>query len=91
MLICKVIGTVVSTRKNENLVGSKLLVVETIKDIDPDEKRFVAVDQVGAGIGDFVLVTMGSSARAGVGKDIFSADAAIIGIIDNEEEIYITR
>lgn len=87
MVIGKVIGTVVSTRKNDDLTGCKLMVVENIW--EKEQNKYVAVDQVGAGIGDFVLVTYGSAARMGVGKEYSSIDAAIVGIIDNEEEIYI--
>ena len=78
MLIGKVVGSVVSTRKNENLVGSKFMIVK------PEEgNTFVAVDNVGAGIGENVLVATGSAARIGCGMNTSPIDAAIVGIIDD--------
>ncbi|GKX28161.1 ethanolamine utilization protein EutN [Vallitalea longa] len=85
MIIGKVIGTLVSTRKLNNLVGSKFLVIESASNMGTD-KRIVAVDQVGAGIGDFVLVALGSAARIGALKEA-SIDAAVVGIIDDENDI----
>lgn len=82
MLIGKVVGSVVSTRKNENLVGSKFMVVETCAETG-SFKRIVAVDNVGAGIGETVLVATGSAARIGCGHNTAPIDAAIVGIIDD--------
>ena len=82
MIIGKVIGSVVSTRKNEKLVGSKFMIVET-KAETGDFKRLVAVDNVGAGIGEMVLVATGSAARVGCEKESAPIDAAIVGIIDD--------
>ena len=78
----KVIGSVVSTRKNDMLVGSKFMIVETTADTG-DFKRIVAVDNVGAGIGEMVLVATGSAARVGCNKESAPIDAAIVGIIDD--------
>ena len=78
MIIGKVVGSVVSTRKNENLVGSKFMIVK------PEEgNTFVAVDNVGAGLGENVLVATGSAARIGCGMNTSPIDAAIVGIIDD--------
>ncbi len=82
MIIGKVVGSVVSTRKNENLVGSKFMIVEPIPSLKV-ENRIVAVDNIGAGIGEYVLVVTGSSARYGVGDATAPVDAAIVGIIDD--------
>ena len=82
MIIGKIVGSVVSTRKNEKLVGSKFMVVET-SDKMGEVKRIVAVDNVGAGIGEIVLVAMGSAARIGCDHANAPIDAAIVGIIDN--------
>ena len=82
MLIGKVVGSVVATRKNENLIGSKFMIVEPIEGTG-DTKRIVAVDNVGAGIGELVLVAVGSAARIGCGQDTAPIDAAIVGIIDS--------
>lgn len=57
--------------------------------MNDNKRRLVAVDQVGAGIGDCVLVTLGSAARMALDDPKSSIDAAIVGIIDNESEIYI--
>ncbi|MBR3942001.1 MAG: EutN/CcmL family microcompartment protein [Clostridia bacterium] len=82
MLIGKVIGSVVSTRKNENLIGNKFMIVEPIKDANPTLGKIVAVDNIGAGIGEYVLVATGSSARIGCGMENAPVDAAIVGILD---------
>ena len=83
MIIGKVIGSVVSTRKNENLVGSKFMVIEPDKNMGTGS-NIVAVDNVGAGIGERVLVAFGSAARIGCEKTLSPIDAAIVGIIDEE-------
>lgn len=82
MLIGKVVGSVVSTRKNERLVGSKFMIVETY-DNSGDKKRIVAIDDIGAGIGEMVLVATGSAARIGCDHANAPIDAAIVGIIDS--------
>ena len=82
MSIGKVVGSVVATRKNEKLIGSKFMIVETIAATGA-EKRLVAVDNVGAGIGEMVLVATGSAARVGCDQATAPIDAAIVGIIDN--------
>ena len=82
MLIGKVVGSVVSTRKCDNLVGNKFMIVEPIPSLKIDN-RIVAVDKVGAGIGELVLVAQGSAARIGCGDDRAPIDAAIVGIIDD--------
>ncbi len=86
MLIGKIVGSVVATRKNERLIGSKFMVVETIADTG-DSKKIVAVDNVGAGIGETVLVATGSAARIGCGQESAPIDAAIVGIIDGSTGI----
>ncbi len=82
MLIGKVVGSVVSTRKNEKLVGSKFMVIETLAGTG-ETKRIVAVDNIGAGIGENVLVATGSAARIGCDREKAPIDAAIVGIIDS--------
>ncbi len=82
MIIGKVIGSVVSTRKNENLVGSKFMIVEPV---EGKNGKIIAVDNIGAGIGEYVLVALGSAARVGCGKETAPIDAAIVGIIDDGE------
>lgn len=82
MLVGKVVGSVVATRKNERLLGSKFMIVEPIENMS-ENGRIVAVDNVGAGIGEIVLVAMGSAARIGCDMENAPVDAAIVGIVDN--------
>lgn len=83
MILAKVVGTVVATRKDERLVASKLLVARPL-DVSgaPDGNYLVAVDTVDAGLGDTVLIVSGSSARMAQGYKDSPIDAAIIGVID---------
>lgn len=84
MFLAKVVGTVVSSRKTELLVGRKLLVVEPV-DFDqqqPEGKPLVAVDSVGAGEGEVVLVVQGSSARLTESTQDTPCDASIMAIVD---------
>ena len=81
MITAKLIDNIWATRKSELLNGYKLMVVEVIGGADAG-KRLVAVDVISAGIGDRVLVTLGSSARKMFEDDNIPVDAAIIGIID---------
>ena len=83
MLIGKVVGTVVATRKDEKLQGMKFLLLRQV-DVDGQEKEayVVAVDAVGAGVGEYVLYATGSSARQTVLTDKRPCDAVIMAIID---------
>jgi ethanolamine utilization protein EutN len=83
MILGKVVGTVVATRKDERLLSQKLLVVRPI-DVRarPDGKELVAVDTVDAGVGETVLIVSGSSARMASGMKECPVDAAIVGIVD---------
>ena len=85
MIIGKVIGSVVSTRKNENLVGSKFMVIEPA--YKTGSGNIVAIDNVGAGIGEYVLVATGSAARIGCNMESSPVDAAIVGIVDDGAHI----
>jgi len=82
MIIGKVTGSIVSTRKQENLVGNKFMVIEPVNVMQGTAKQFVAIDNIGAGIGEYVLVAQGSAARIGCGMEHAPVDAAIVGIID---------
>ncbi|SNS12394.1 ethanolamine utilization protein EutN [Anaerovirgula multivorans] len=86
MIIGKVIGNVWATRKDETLNGLKLLVIEAI-DYESNQKKgsFVAVDSVGAGIGDQVLVVKGNAARKALQREEAAVDATVVGIIDEVE------
>lgn len=86
MEIGKVVGNVWATRKDENLNGLKLLVIKPVDYYsDHDSMTFVAADNIGAGIGEMVLVVKGSSARVCFGKEYVPVDATVVGIIDNVE------
>jgi ethanolamine utilization protein EutN len=83
MIIGTVIGNVWATRKTENLSGSKLMVVKPREYGDGvSTTPLVAVDTIGAGIGEEVLVVSGSSARVNFGDGKAPVDAMIVGIID---------
>ena len=86
MIIARVIGTVVATRKDERLSGAKLLLVRPITLQGEDESSYLgAIDTVGAGVREKVLVVSGSSARLAEGMKDRPVDAAIVGIIDTVE------
>ncbi len=82
MIVGKVVGSVVATRKNEKLLGSKFMIVEPVSNMEKSG-RIVAIDDVGAGIGETVLVATGSAARIGCSMQEAPVDAAIVGIVDN--------
>jgi microcompartment protein CcmK/EutM len=86
LLLAKIVGTVVATRKDPRLVSTKLLVA---RPVDPRGKTdggyLVAVDTVDAGVGETVLIVSGSSARMASGMKDCPVDAAIVGIIDTVE------
>ncbi len=75
-------GNIVSTRKQEALVGSKFMEVELIKNNELTGEYLIAVDSVGAGIGETVLITTGSSARLALNNTSTPCDAVIVGIVD---------
>ena len=83
MYLGRVIGTVVSTSKNEHLVGMKLLVVEKLT--ERLEREGTSEDSVGAGTGEIVIVCKGSSARYVFGKGDAPVDTSIVGIVDTVE------
>jgi ethanolamine utilization protein EutN len=84
MQIADVVGTVVSTQKNRKLEGAKLLLVQPIDLLGaPRGTALLAVDAVGAGIGERVLVVIeGKAAGAALGRKAAAVDAAIVGIVD---------
>ena len=86
MLLAKVVGTVVATRKDPRLVSNKLLVARPVDPRGKTEGNFlVAVDTVDAGVGETVLIVSGSSARMASGMKDCPVDAAIVGIGDAVE------
>lgn len=83
MDIVTVIGTVVCTRKEDKLRGYKLLLVSDSDDSSRSGEAIVALDTVGAGVGERVIIVRGSSARAAAGLESTPVDAAVVGIIDH--------
>ena len=75
-------GHIVSTRKQESLVGSKFMEVQLLKNGQLTDDYLIAIDSVGAGIGETVLITTGSSARLALRNTSAPADAVIVGIVD---------
>ena len=86
MILCRVLGSAVATRKDAKLEGTKLLVVA---EADPEggvrEELHVAADAIGAGAGDLVLVTIGSAARLTAATRGRPLDALVVAIVDTVE------
>ena len=83
MILARVVGTVVATRKDPRLEGKKILVVKPVAPDGKDESGYVvSVDTVGAGVGERVIVVAGSSARLAEGCKDKPVDSAIVGIVD---------
>ena len=86
MELGRITGTVVATQKNERLAGYKLLVVGLLNmDGKPTSASLVALDTVGAGVGETVIVVRGSSARQAEGMGSVPVDATVIAIVDSIE------
>ena len=90
MFVAKVTGSLVSTQKVESMVGQKLMVVEPFRlaqgsrrKLETTGRTFIAVDTLGSGVGDYVLITQGSSARLTPETKNMPVDTVIIGIVDN--------
>lgn len=89
MFVAKVIGSIVSTQKVDAVRGQKLMVVEPFRldnkkrdQLVTTGRTFVAVDSLGSGVGDFVLITQGSSARLTPETQNMPIDTIIVGIVD---------
>jgi ethanolamine utilization protein EutN len=87
MIVGKVIGTIVSTRKSDKLLGSKFVIIEPSGNMTTQMNQFIAIDTIGAGIGEIVLVVQGSAARIGCGLELAPIDAAIVGIVDDSNRM----
>lgn len=84
MILGQITGKVVSTQKDPGLSGVKMLIVQDL-DLDsmkPTNKYVIAIDTVGAGVGEFVITVAGSSARIAEGMKEVPVDCAIVGIVD---------
>ncbi len=86
MILAKVVGTVVSTRKEESMEGLKFLILQQVELDGKKTTGFViAADAVGAGAGEMVLYASGSSARQTIATDKRPCDAVVMAIVDNWE------
>jgi microcompartment protein CcmK/EutM len=86
MIIARILGTVVASQKDERLAGKKLLIAKPINLDGTDQSGYVvAVDTVGAGFHEKVLIVAGSSARLAEGNKDCPVDSAIVGVIDSYE------
>ncbi|MEK7751783.1 MAG: EutN/CcmL family microcompartment protein [Acidobacteriota bacterium] len=84
MILARVVGTVVATRKDPRLEGKKLLILKPVSPDGKDEAGYVvAVDTVGAGFREKVIVVSGSSARMAEGCKDRPVDTSIVGIVDS--------
>jgi len=88
MQLARVIGTVVATVKNESLEGRTLLVIQTLnKNLEPSGKPMVAVDSVGAGIGELVFWCRGKEASFPFKREDTPTDCTVVGIIDSDDHV----
>jgi len=89
MQIARVIGTVVSTVKNQSLLGRKFLIVQTLDaDLNAKGTPIVALDAVGAGFGELVFWCRGKEASFPFKRDETPTDCTVVGIIDSEAHVY---
>jgi microcompartment protein CcmK/EutM len=89
MQIARVIGTVVSTVKNESLHGRKLLLVQTVDaQLNDRGKPMIALDAVGAGVGELVFWCRGKEAAFPFKRDATPTDCTIVGIIDSDSHVF---
>lgn len=89
MQLARVIGTVVSTVKNESLDARKLLIVQTLNaDLQETGKPLIALDSVGAGVGELVIWCRGKEASFPFKREDTPTDCTIIGIVDSELHVF---
>jgi ethanolamine utilization protein EutN len=89
MQLARVIGTVVATVKNESLSGRTLLVIQSLnKDLEAQGKPLVAVDSVGAGVGELVFWCRGKEASFPFKREDTPTDCTIVGIVDSDAHVF---
>ena len=89
MQIARVIGTVVATIKNESLDARKFLIVQTLDaELKPKGKPQVALDAIGAGVGELVIWCRGKEASFPFKREDTPTDCTIIGIVDSDAHVY---
>ena len=88
MQLARVIGTVVATVKNDSLEGRKLLIVQSLnKNLDAQGKPLVAIDSVGAGVGELVFWCRGKEASFPFKREDTPTDCTIVGIVDSDKHV----
>ena len=88
MIIARILGTVVSTQKDERLVGKKLLIVRPVNVDGTDTSGYVvAVDTVGAGVGELVFWCRGKEASFPFRREDTPTDCTIVGIVDSDAHV----
>ncbi len=89
MQIARVIGNVVSTVKNETLEGRKILIVQNLdENLKPKGKPLIALDAIGAGVGELVFWCRGKEASFPFKRDSTPTDCTIVGIVDSDAHVY---
>jgi microcompartment protein CcmK/EutM len=89
MQLARVIGNVVSIVKNESLHGRKFLIVQTLDaDLEPKGKPMIALDAVGAGVGELVFWCRGKEASFPFRRDETPTDCTIVGIVDSDRHVF---
>jgi len=85
MLLCKVVGDVWSTKKNEKIHALRFLFVQPLgRDLSPIGSVLIAADEMGAGVGEMVMVTQGAPAMQAMERDpLAPVDAVVVGIVDS--------
>ena len=88
MQLARVIGNVVATIKNESLQGRTLLIIQSLnKDLEPSGKPMVAIDSVGAGVGELVFWCRGKEASFPFKREDTPSDCTIVGIVDSDAHV----
>jgi ethanolamine utilization protein EutN len=88
MQLARVIGTLIATVKNDSLKGRKFLIIQSLnKDLNPQGQPLVAVDSVGAGVGELVFWCRGKEASFPFKRENTPTDCTIIGIVDSDDHV----
>ena len=88
MILCKVCDKCVSTIKHKELMGMSFIIVDKLNKKGKESGEYLVVaDTIGCGIGETVIVTLGSVARTAISNEKAPIDAAVVGIVDNQERI----
>ncbi len=89
MQLARVIGNVVSTIKNESLEGRKIMVVQNLNEnLEPFGQPIIALDSIGAGVGELVFWCRGKEASFPFKRDATPTDCTIVGIVDSDSHVY---